>query len=455
MKIIKILTIVISCLFVCCTSKKETIVHLKGQLTGMEENPVIMAYDGSESLIGNSKDILLQTDENGCFDTILSISEPEYYKIYGYSLYLTPGDDMMVEISAESHKAEFWGKGSQINNYLVSSGVSKAGCFLRAGMNMKSNYAETKRLIDSLAVKRFNQLDSLTEITDEVRIFEKKRILAEKANSYICYPIYRVIYDINLRNNDEAARIAKDSMYKEIIPDILPILKELNDDEFLDIAVVRDVMSYAADKNNEISPVLTEGITVSPYMRELYTTAQWVDKLRGSVSQELVDEANQYLLNMKNAEFVIELRNKIEQVSRLLKGKPAIDFEMTDAEGNIHKLSDFKGKVIYLDFWATWCGPCVYESPYFEKLAKEFEGKDIVFIPISTDNDKEAWIQFITLHKKELPQYNSLDKKITSDWMLYGIPRFIIIDKEFNIVDANAPRPSQPETKDILSSLVK
>ena len=72
-----------------------------------------------------------------------------------------------------------------------------------------------------------------------------------------------------------------------------------------------------------------------------------------------MNEAKAFLQTVKNADFVTEIEGKIVQASKLLPGQPAIDFEMLDVEGNVKHLADFKGKVIYIDLWATWCGRCV------------------------------------------------------------------------------------------------
>ena len=67
-----------------------------------------------------------------------------------------------------------------------------------------------------------------------------------------------------------------------------------------------------------------------------------------------MNEAKAFLQTVKNADFATEIEGKIVQASKLLPGQPAIDFEMLDVEGNVKHLADFKGKVIYIDLWATW-----------------------------------------------------------------------------------------------------
>ena len=157
---------------------------------------------------------------------------------------------------------------------------------------------------------------------------------------------------------------------------------------------------------------------------------------------------------VKNADFATEIEGKIIQASKLLPGQPAIDFEMLDVEGNVKHLADFKGKVIYIDLWATWCGPCIQESPAFEALGKKYVGKDIVFLPVSTDTTTKPWLRYLDGHKKELTQYHSNDVALKESWAIMYIPRFILIDKDFNIVNAYAPRPSSEEIGTLIDSVL-
>lgn len=432
-------------LFLGCSSPKDTTVHLKGQLIDMGSKTVTLAYDGRESLVGGTKDFTLITDEKGYFDTILTVTEPAYYQICRNTLYLTPGDDLTVKITQDNEEAEFTGKGAEVNNYMKYRLFPKGGSFLEAGRNVLGSFEENKILIDSLASIRRQQLDELKDASQEFKELENIRITADIANSYLNYPSY-ASYKYKLNH---------DSLYAIAVKETKPIMKELNNDKYLDVAVVRDVMSRIVNPYDEQGKYLAEGLTVSPYMTELYAAYRHVNKLRGKISEELFNEVNTFIGTMKQPELVTEIKAKVEQATKLMKGRPAIDFEMTDVDGNVHKLSEFKGKILFLDFWATWCGPCVYESPFFEKLAKEFEGKDILFIPISTDNNRKDWLSFISAHKKELPQYNSVDEKIYSEWAIHSIPRFILIDKDFNIIDAYASNPSQEETKELLKSLLQ
>lgn len=186
---------------------------------------------------------------------------------------------------------------------------------------------------------------------------------------------------------------------------------------------------------------------------ELYDSYQKVSELRHGLNQQVVDQIREYIGQMKQADFATELEEKVKQAARLLPGQPAPDFVMTDTAGQEVRLSDFKGKVIYIDLWATWCGPCIQESPAFSALSVKYP--DIQFLQISRDEQRRAWLDYVSHKKSPLPQYNSVDLRLVEGWQLFYIPRFILIDKDQKIIDAYAPRPSSEEIAGVLDVCLK
>ena len=136
--------------------------------------------------------------------------------------------------------------------------------------------------------------------------------------------------------------------------------------------------------------------------------------------------------------------------TKKLNNKPAPTFDYLNYAGGTSKLEDFKGKYVYIDVWATWCGPCRAEIPYLKAAEEKYHGKDIVFVSISIDTQKdfEKWKKFVG--EKELKGVQLFaDKDWNSDFVkaynIDGIPRFILVDPKGITVNANAPRPSAPE----------
>lgn len=164
-------------------------------------------------------------------------------------------------------------------------------------------------------------------------------------------------------------------------------------------------------------------------------------------------EFSKYLITESQKErFKLLLNEKAKNT----KGEPAIDFKFQNSEGKEVALSDFKGKVVYIDVWATWCGPCKQEIPHLIKMEEEYKNKNIVFLGVSIDaqEDHAKWKKFLIDYNMKGVQVFAGDKAadISKPYKIKGIPRFILIDKNGRIVSDNAPRPSSSEIKLLLNS---
>lgn len=140
---------------------------------------------------------------------------------------------------------------------------------------------------------------------------------------------------------------------------------------------------------------------------------------------------------------------------------PAIDFRFADRDGNMVSLSDFKGKVVYIDVWATWCGPCRSEIPHLKKLEQEYHGNtDLVFMSVSTDKaaDHRKWLDMVESEELGGVQLFAGDRAsadILGPYKITGIPRFILVGKDGNLINIAAPRPSSPEIRPLLEKALK
>lgn len=150
-----------------------------------------------------------------------------------------------------------------------------------------------------------------------------------------------------------------------------------------------------------------------------------------------------------------------------LTGKPSPSFEnYQNYDGSKTSLSDFKGKYVYVDVWATWCGPCKAEIPSLKKVEAAYHDKNIKFVSLSLDNSRthggswekavEDWKAMIA--DKELGGVQIIapengESEFVSGYKVSGIPRFILIDPNGNVVNADAPRPSSPKLTELFNSL--
>mgnify|MGYP001181324464 FL=1 len=142
------------------------------------------------------------------------------------------------------------------------------------------------------------------------------------------------------------------------------------------------------------------------------------------------------------------------------KGEPGIDFTYPDNNNNIVSLSDFKGKYVYVDIWATWCGPCVYEIPFLVDLENKYHDKNIVFLSVSVDKEEDIDKWKTMLNEKNMGGVqlfaSGWDSQISNDYLLSvtGIPRFLLFDLDGNVIDLDADRPSSEKIHQIFNEIL-
>jgi thiol-disulfide isomerase/thioredoxin len=164
-------------------------------------------------------------------------------------------------------------------------------------------------------------------------------------------------------------------------------------------------------------------------------------------NQEM-DPVKQYLLT----DSMQALYNRlVTRLSVYKKGNPAYNFSFPDLDGKEVSMASLKGKVVLIDFWATWCAPCRAEIPYLKKLEEELKEQNIQFVSISIDEEKETWLKSVAQEKLEGMQLFAKGwGKMTLYYDINTIPRFMVFDKEGKIVTVDAPRPSDPQLKQLL-----
>jgi thiol-disulfide isomerase/thioredoxin len=103
---------------------------------------------------------------------------------------------------------------------------------------------------------------------------------------------------------------------------------------------------------------------------------------------------------------------------------------VTTLDGSKFNLDAMGGRVVLIDFWATWCGPCNAELPHMQKIAKEFAGQPLVIISVSWDADEAKWKDFIGKHEMTWVQYRDADHKLSEQFGINSIPHYFTIDSD-------------------------
>ncbi|WP_162147688.1 redoxin family protein [Flavobacterium limnosediminis] len=160
------------------------------------------------------------------------------------------------------------------------------------------------------------------------------------------------------------------------------------------------------------------------------------------------NERNQFVASYSplftNADYQRKINNLNRVAESLGKGKTAPSFEATALDGKKVTLAGLKGKYVLIDVWATWCGPCRHQSPFFEKFALKYKKENIKFVALSTDEDMQKWFISAKGKSKTVLQWHADNSKLFADnYNLVGIPRFILIDPNGNFINAKLPAPSE------------
>lgn len=105
-------------------------------------------------------------------------------------------------------------------------------------------------------------------------------------------------------------------------------------------------------------------------------------------------------------------------------------FTVTALDGSRFTLDNMGGKVVLIDFWATWCGPCNRDLPHMQKIAREFAGQPLVILSISWDHDETKWRDFIASHNMTWTQFRDADHALSNAFGINAIPHYFTIDSD-------------------------
>lgn len=182
-------------------------------------------------------------------------------------------------------------------------------------------------------------------------------------------------------------------------------------------------------------------------VKDIESTKKFIEQqvIAGQGSTVMVDQLHEIYkkLNLPESEFEkikqtasIQTTKKLqEEITTKYGDTKAIDFNLTNLEGKNVKLSDYRGKVVVLDFWATWCGPCKASFPNMQKLVNEYKNKNVAFFFIDTWEEgnptaiKEEVAKFITNKEYTFNVLFDSKREIVTKYKIEEIPTKIVIDK--------------------------
>ena len=215
------------------------------------------------------------------------------------------------------------------------------------------------------------------------------------------------------------------------------------------------------DSINYIFPQLAYNeimsLETSDQLKELLDAKFIYSYLSSAVLTPSVDTIyNLWQKSFPNSEYRTLLYEKYQAIKTLESGIAAPEIYGITPEGDSLFLSTLKGKVIYIKVWATWCAPCIKSFPDWNNLQQEFANNDsIVFLSISIDKDIDKWRDMVASRKLPGININTDSKRIREDYLIPGIPRYLLIDQYGRVVDAIASSPTEGRIQDEIIKLLE
>jgi len=408
----------------------------------------------------------LKVDFNKAFSTPVMVYTPEGFKHPGTGFLIMPGDTVLLDYDAIQESIQFKGKHQAELNFAKQLGhlpYSLKGPYDQIGYGSKmpfEEYLAEWNKIYSDSEKLIETLKSFPTIRPEIATYFEKAIRL-RVFQILLIPVITQASDKPLRTLDKVYKDAVTSQAKKVevfanSPDPISI------DEFY---TLRGYTMYLARINGKYGKFREQyDIIRNDYQGKLkelalYSIIKNSDAANEDITpllkdyEELYGKENKYALKLAEP-------GKLNNVNLLA------DFKLNDTlyTSNNQEISFFdilkknKGKIIYLDFWASWCKPCLEEMPASLELADEYKNKGVVVLYLSIDEDHEKWenslINFL-VYAPETYRFKNVEKAgLKEKFKIGAIPRFLIIDKEGVVRYAYAPSPHEPKLKPMLESLM-
>lgn len=134
-------------------------------------------------------------------------------------------------------------------------------------------------------------------------------------------------------------------------------------------------------------------------------------------------------------------------------GKPAPDFVLVDIEGNKHRLSEYKGQGVFLNFWATWCKPCEREMPYIDNQYKQFKEQGVQVLAVDVSESALVVNKFVERHNLSFPVMIDKDSQVQAAYGINPLPITFLIDKEGNVVRSHTGELTEDTVQEFMEQI--
>ena len=484
MKKLLLISAILSVLMGCNSSEKTDIelvrgnAIVEGKVSNFENSSKVLRFFGSSVVVDIEQTAII--DSLGNFRTEIELFTPQdvnlKYEIGFADLYLKPNDSLFLEIDANLFKQD------RYPYYEVSGSNPSITENMRDFLQFHDPNSYEPKYGDSVSVEEYlsdleqqmivedsvlNEFSKQYNPTEEFMNWAKKNTTYGFANYLILYFWY---FDINHKQykteilntdlfpvDDDSAIVS--SLYKLHLNFYLGTNYFKGDSVVTKLFEEKDAVGAYTKMFDRLIKIERQGLSKDIM---LYMMFNFVYR---SSAEDFLLLFSSYGTHIENQELVNILQEKKSGINTQANEEETIlDLKLTTKSETIEKFwetvfSKHKDKIIYIDIWATWCGPCRSEIPYAIDLHNYFEGKPIAFVNLCFASKKDDWEKFIAKNNIKGDNYffNEEEKVLLKNELNFtGYPTYMIIDKKGNLINKNAPRPSSgDEIINILNKLIE
>lgn len=435
---------------------------LSGEIKGFAKQPVVICDRTANQAIPDT----LVLSEKGTFSATYSIGKPEeaYLHVnngttdYSYCLYLSPGASLTVNVETDAAgvNVSFGGDTGYQSEY---ENLRREMCTLSSTFSDEAwlKQPDFKACKQYIAAQQQRLKKVLKKVSDPLFMQKEMDVLQSEVPVF-CFH-YASVKEAN------GCRMEEDTEFMDFV-------KQINLNDTAQVNLISDYLDWymlaypdtfglpvIAAKLRYAKAMIANRDVLNKLAENALTMIAFVGMFGGDTSTIAYPIYKEFLAVSTDEAMCANIRKQLQTMAYQQKGAEAAGLKMHDAEGNACSLKDVvgKGRYTYIDFWATWCGPCCKEIPYLEALVAKYKGNPAMrFVSISLDTNKEAWLKKLAADKPEWEQYNIPQAEQGACAELYGIsgiPRFILFDKEGKMMNASASRPSDESTQELLNKL--
>lgn len=438
-------------------------VKLHGTIKNPLADSVTVSFDNNE-IYYEQKKLTVPLNKEGQF--IMEL--PAYYSFNRYEFengnqatefFAAPGADLSLTLDGNNFDStlHYEGNGSEVANFIAKHMLEYSYMYQFGADVSQLHGKEADEFYTGLKVLQQKQIDFLA-----VNGKQLPPSFQNYWNAYFDYTVYNSILEYPYFHE-----IAKQHSYTVTVPPenykITEKVPAKFSDEYLGMTPYNiyleryyfNKLSAAGVKNPEEKPFLISDSVVNMAFREMprESAKHMIGSVEyGNIKREPSERAEARIGSYKKmfpgSREVTILEKKLASVRKFDAGNPAVDFVFKTIDGKETRLSNLKGKVVLVDFWASWCGPCIGEMPSAKKVREHFKGKDVAFVYVSIDDDEASWKKAI--EKYQIEGMHTLSKgnwnsPIAKLYGIEGVPAYYLIDKKGNYALKEVPRPSETE----------